>query len=169
VMWGDKTTTPAGHALKHYASIRCHIVAIGKVKEKMGGVDVVVSSRNKVSVKKNKTAPPFRVAEFCISFGHGIDSVAAVLDTAIAMKIVIKRGAWFSFETEQLGCGRAVSLELMRTTPELTSRISTAITNAKALGVKPEIAEDVEVQDPNAGVDPDSIASAEEGAEAQDV
>lgn len=169
VLWGDKTTTPAGHALRHYASIRIHIRAIGKVKENVGGVPVVVSSRNKIDVKKNKTAPPFRTAEFCISFGHGIDTVAGILDTAIAMKIVEKRGAWFSFAGEQLGQGRAASLDLLRKTPELTQKMTDAIAEAKAKGVKPEIAPDVEVQDPTAGADPDAVGEAEEGAEAQDV
>jgi recombination protein RecA len=169
VMYGDKTTTPAGRALKHYASIRLHIRAIGKVKEKIRGEDVIVSSRNKIDVKKNKVAPPFRTAEFCISFGHGIDIVADVLDTAIAMKIVVKRGAWFSWNGEQLGCGRAVSLELLRSNPDMTRKITEMIAEAKAAGVKPEVAEDVEQQDPNAGADPDALGSVEAEIDVQDV
>lgn len=118
----------------------------------------------------HNTAPPFRTAEFCISFGHGIDTVAALLDTAISMKIVEKRGAWFSFQGVQLGQGRAVTLELMRKDTELTKKVSDAIVAAKDAGVQPEVASDVEEQDPNAGADPDAVGSpGEEGAEAQDV
>jgi recombination protein RecA len=169
IMYGDKTTTPAGRALKHYASIRANIKAMGKVKEKVRGEDVIVCSRNKVDVKKNKVAPPFKTAEFCISFGHGIDIIADVLDTAIAMKIVAKRGAWFSFDSIQLGQGRAASLDLLRNTPDLVKSINDKIAEAKSAGVKPEVADDVELQDPNAGGDPDEIEGVEEGAEVQDV
>ena len=170
ISYGDKTTTPAGRALRHYASIRMHIRAIGKVKEKVGGEDVIVSSRNKIDVKKNKVAPPFKTAEFCITFGHGIDTIAAVLDSAISMKIVEKRGAWLAFAGEQLGCGRAVSLEFLRKNPEVVEKITEAIVKAKDAGVQPVVADDVEVMDPNAGADPDAVGAAEEeGAEVADV
>jgi recombination protein RecA len=179
VTWGDKTTTPAGRALKHYASVRVHIVAIGKVKEKVKGEDVVVSTKNKASVKKNKTAPPFKVAEFCISFGHGIDRVAGILDNAIAFKVVKKSGAWFSFNGVdasgntglQLGQGRAQTLVLLRKDAELLGRIEADLIAAKEAGVAAEIADDVELGDPKAGDDPDSVEAgeAEEGAEEQDV
>ena len=155
VMWGDKTTTPAGHALRHYASIRLNVCAIGKVKEKLNGEDVVVSSKNKVTVKKNKTAPPFRTAEFCISFGHGIDSIAAILDSAIALKVVSKKGAWFDLGTERLGQGRASILDLMRKDRSLTDRIAEGIKEAKKLGLKEEIAEDVEVIDASSTLEED--------------
>lgn len=173
VMWGDKTTTPGGHALRHFASVRAHIVAIGKVKEKMAnGEDRVVSSKNKVSIKKNKTAPPFRTAEFCISFGHGIDRVAGILDSAISYKVIKKRGSWFTFETEgiQLGQGRAQTLVFMRKDDELLKRVEDALNAAKAAGVAAEVAEDVELGDPKAGEDPDAVdgAAEEEGAQEQD-
>ena len=169
ISYGDKTTTPAGRALRHYASIRVHIRSIGKVKEKVNGEDVVVSSRNKIDVKKNKVAPPFKTAEFCISFGYGIDTIAAVLDTAIAMKIIDKRGSWLIYGTEQLGQGRAIVLDRMRKDTELVTTLSEAIAKAKEAGVEPIVADDVEVQDPNAGADPDAVGSADEGAEATDV
>jgi protein RecA len=169
VTWGEKTTTPAGRALRFYASIRAHICAIGKIKEKINGEEVVVSSRNKVDVKKNKTAPPFRVAEFCISFGHGIDKVAGVLDMAMAMKVVTKKGSWFSFGTQQLAQGRIQVLDLMRKSDDLTQEILSKIEAAKAAGVVPEEEPDVE-KVVNKGEDPDAIdGAAEEGAEVQDV
>jgi len=181
VMWGDKTTTPAGHALPHYASIRCNICAIGKVKEKVKGEDVVVSSKNKVTVKKNKTAPPFRTAEFCISFGHGIDSVAAILDASIEYKVVIKRGGWFYLDggATQFGQGRADILDKLRKDPTLLKKITDELALAKQAGVKAEVGEDVEVTDASSSLDPadaidiDAIDSAdveeEEGAQVEDV
>lgn len=138
IMWGDKSTTPAGRALKHYASIRANVVRIGTVKEKINGEDVAVCNKTKVDVKKNKTAPPFRVAEFYISYGHGIDMAAAVLDAALALKVITKRGAWFFFLDEQVGQGRLPVLELLRTDAELNQKVIKAIEEAKANGVKPE-------------------------------
>lgn len=133
VMYGDHTTTPAGRALKHYASIRVQISKIGVVKDKVGGEDVVVSAKTKAVVKKNKTAPPFRQAEFCISFGHGIDYVAEVVDTAIELKVIEKRGSWFSFPGtgEQLAQGRMEVLEMVRNGPEWLKKISEAVDAAK--------------------------------------
>lgn len=166
VMWGDKTTTPAGRALRHYASVRAHIVAIGKVKEK----EIIVCSRNKLSVKKNKVAPPFRTAEFCISFGHGIDTIAATLDTAIAKKVIERRGSWLAFDGEQLGQGRAITLDLMRKDAELTKRIANKVLAAKEAGVDSIVPDDVIVVK-GEEVDPDSIegSGSDEGAEVQDV
>jgi len=138
VMWGDKTTTPAGRALKHYASIRVQIVAIGKNTEQDGKDKIVVSSKNKATVKKNKTAAPFKVAEFCISFGHGIDHAAEVLDTAMSFKVVTKKGSTISFGEEILAVGHAATLERIRGDVELMARVEKAIEGAKEAGVNPE-------------------------------
>jgi recombination protein RecA len=127
VAYGDKTTTPAGRALKHYASIRVQVSRIGMVKEKIDDEDVVVSARTKADVKKNKTAPPFKKAEFYISFGHGIDQIAGILDEALAMKVVVKRGAWFAFGDEQLAQGRNDTLQCMRDNHDLAKRIIEAV------------------------------------------
>jgi recombination protein RecA len=132
VMYGDRTTTPAGRALKHYASIRVQISKIGTVKDKIDGEDVVVSAKTKADVKKNKTAPPFMRAEFCISFGHGIDYVAEVVDTAIEMKVIEKRGSWFNLNGEQLAAGRMAVLEMMRKDPEYLKKLEVAMDKAKA-------------------------------------
>lgn len=169
VMWGEKTTTPAGRALRFYASIRVHICAIGKNKEKINGEDVVVSSKNKADVKKNKTAPPFRTAEFCISFGHGIDKVAGILDMAMAMKVVTKKGSWFSCGAEQIAQGRIQVLDMMRKRDDLTQDILNKIEAAKAAGVVPEEEPDIE-KVADKGEDPDAIDGTDaEGAEATDV
>lgn len=146
VVYGDKTTTPAGRALKHYASIRLKIDRIATIREKIDGEDVAVSNRTKAEVKKNKTAAPFKVAEFYITYGHGIDSVAAILDAAIARGVIEKRGSWFSFEGEQIGQGRAESLELMRTDSKFTEKI------VKALDQTAEESKPVESAEPSSPI-----------------
>jgi recombination protein RecA len=129
VKWGNPETTPAGHALKHYASIRCRFNHIGNIKEG----DEIVSSKTRADVQKNKTSAPFRRAEFCITFGIGIDIVAAILDDAIAYKVVDKRGSWLSFEGEQLGQGRAIVLSMLRSDAAMTDRIRKALEDKKLL------------------------------------
>ena len=178
VMYGDKTTTPAGHALKHYASIRVNVARIATVREDIGGgKKLAVCNKTKADVKKNKTAPPFRVVEFYITYGHGVDKAAGVLDEALSYKLVIKKGSWFSFDGEQLGQGRLETLDLIRKGQELTDRMQKAIDDAKAKGVVPE-PEKTEEEKPfkrpksmqkTEGADPDAIESpAVEGGEVED-
>jgi len=156
VTYGDKTTTPAGRALKHYASVRVSIRRIGNVKEG----DIVVSAKTKADVKKNKTAPPFKNAEFNITFGIGIDTVASILDSAIARNVIEKRGSWLSMDGDQLGQGRAKVLDMMRTDKELVEKISKALSAAEDAGVKPEPEKKVDIKRPSSSKqssDPDAI------------
>lgn len=139
VMYGDKTTTPAGHALKHYASIRVKVDRIGTVREDIGGgKKLAVCNKTKADVKKNKTAPPFRVAEFYITYGHGVDKAAAILDSALSYKAVIRKGAWFSCDGDNIASGRLETLEVIRTNDAIAAKINAAIEAAKAKGVAPE-------------------------------
>jgi recombination protein RecA len=89
VMWGDKTTTSGGRALRHYASVRVNVSIVAKTKSG----DEIIGAKVRAEVKKNKTAAPFKRADFYISFGTGIDRVAAVCDSAIVSGVVKKRGA----------------------------------------------------------------------------
>lgn len=117
--FGDKSTTSGGKALKFYSSVRVEVARIGS--EKQG--DVIVSNKVKATVKKNKTFSPFRIANFIITFGYGIDQVAAVLDDAINKKIVDKSGAWFSYGETRLGQGRQNTLDFLRTNEGLLDEI----------------------------------------------
>ncbi|HKO17439.1 MAG TPA: recombinase RecA [Acidobacteriaceae bacterium] len=102
VMFGNPETTTGGKALKFYSSMRIDIRRIGAVKEG----DVVVGSRTKVKIVKNKVAAPFRDAEFDILYGEGISREGDALDIAVANGIVDKSGAWYSYQGERIGQGR---------------------------------------------------------------
>ena len=102
VMFGNPETTTGGRALKFYSSVRIDIRRIGAVKDG----DVVVGSRTKVKIVKNKVAAPFRDAEFDILYGEGISREGDVLDLAVLHNVVDKSGAWYSYSGERIGQGR---------------------------------------------------------------
>ncbi len=102
VMFGNPETTSGGMALKFYASVRMDIRRIETLKT---GGDIT-GSRTRVTIKKNKVAPPFRVAEFDIMYNQGISREGDVLDLAVSMGIVDKRGSYFTYQDVRLGQGR---------------------------------------------------------------
>ena len=102
VMFGSPETTTGGRALKFYASIRMDVRKADVIKQ--GGE--VVGNRTKIKVVKNKIAPPFKEAQFDIMFGQGISRTGDVLDIAVDDNIVVKSGAWFSYNGEKIGQGR---------------------------------------------------------------
>lgn len=97
IMYGDKTTTPGGNALKFYSAIRIKLAKMNVVTE--GGEKV--SARVKASIVKNKTFPPFKECEFTIRFGKGIDVLDAVLTLAIENNVIEKAGAWYTYKGER--------------------------------------------------------------------
>ena len=126
VVFGSPETTPGGRALKFYSSMRLDIRRIEAIKD---GTDNV-GNRVRVKVAKNKMAPPFRLAEFDIMFGHGISREGSLLDVAVDNGVVRKSGAWFTFDQDQLGQGRENSKRFLRENPELAMQLQAKVFEA---------------------------------------
>src|SRR5216110_3521642 len=119
VMFGNPETTPGGRALKFYSSVRLDIRRIESIKD----AAEVVGNRTRVTVVKNKVAPPFKQAEFDIIYGTGISWEGTVLDTGLERKVVQKSGSYFSFDEERLGQGRQNATAFLREHPDVTQQI----------------------------------------------
>ena len=140
VMFGNPETTTGGRALKFYSSVRIDIRRIGAVKEG----DVIVGSRTKVKIVKNKVAAPFRDAEFDILYGEGISREGDTLDLAVANNIVDKSGAWYSFQGERIGQGRENVRGFLKENKDIFARIDGEVRKKLGIGastaaVVPEI------------------------------
>jgi recombination protein RecA len=120
VMFGSPETTTGGRALKFYSSIRVDIRRIGAIKDG----DVVVGSRTRVKIVKNKMAPPFREAEFDIMYNQGISFEGDLIDQAVDKKLVDKSGAWFSYKGERLGQGRDNAKQFLKEHPEIAETLN---------------------------------------------
>jgi recombination protein RecA len=113
VMFGNPETTPGGRALKFFASVRLDIRRIG--------------NRTKLKIVKNKVAPPFAEAEFDIMYNEGISSTGSLLDLALEMEIIQKRGSWFSYNGNQLAQGRDAAKDLLKADPNLYTEIEAKV------------------------------------------
>src|SRR6201988_836528 len=123
VMYGSPETTTGGNALKFYASVRLDIRRIGAIKER----DEVVGNTTRVKVVKNKLAPPFKQVEFDIMYGEGVSKMGEILDLGVKGGIVEKSGAVFSYDSQRLGQGRENSKAFLKSNPDITTKIETAI------------------------------------------
>jgi recombination protein RecA len=130
VMFGNPETTTGGRALKFYSSVRIDIRRIAAVKDG----DVVVGSRTKVKIVKNKVAAPFRDAEFDILYGEGISREGDVLDLAVANNVVEKSGAWFSYSGERIGQGRENVRQYLKDNRETFDRIHQQLRQKLGIG-----------------------------------
>ena len=131
VMFGSPETTTGGRALKFYSSVRIDIRRIGAVKEG----DVVVGSRTKTKIVKNKVAAPFREAEFDILYGEGISREGDVLDLAVVHNIVEKSGAWYSYSGERIGQGRENVRNFLKSNPPIFEKMDKELRAKLAIGV----------------------------------
>lgn len=129
VMFGNPETTTGGMALKFYASVRLDARRLESIKQ--GGQ--TVGSRVRVTVKKNKVAPPFRQAEFDIMYNKGISKSGDLLDLGTAMNIIEKRGAFYSFDETRLGQGRENAKEFLEGSPAIAARIEAAVRDQSAM------------------------------------
>ncbi len=129
VMFGNPETTTGGKALKFYSSVRIDIRRIAAVKEG----DVVIGSRTKAKIVKNKVAPPFRDAEFDILYGEGISREGDLLDLAANNNIVEKSGSWYSYKGERIGQGRENARQFLKDNKDVLAKLDTEV--RKSLGL----------------------------------
>lgn len=126
IMFGNPETTTGGNALKFYASVRLDIRKGSPIKDG----DTVIGNEVRVKVVKNKVAPPFRKAEFEITFGEGISKVGEILDLGVKYDIIQKSGSWFSYNGAKLAQGRDATKSLLKDNPELCEELETLVKQA---------------------------------------
>lgn len=123
VMFGSPETTTGGNALKFYSSVRLDIRRIGSVKEG----DEVVGNETRVKVVKNKVSPPFKQAEFQITYGQGVNKLAEVVDLGVKDGFVDKSGAWYSYKGDKIGQGKANVCKYLIEHPDIAEEIENSI------------------------------------------
>jgi recombination protein RecA len=134
VMFGNPETTTGGRALKFYSSVRIDIRRIAAIKDG----DVMVGSRTRVKIVKNKVAAPFRESEFDILYGEGISREGDLLDLAAAQNIVEKSGSWYSYKGERIGQGRENARAFLKENKDTMAKLDAEV--RKALGMIPSAA-----------------------------
>jgi recombination protein RecA len=125
VMFGNPETTTGGNALKFYSSLRLDIRRIGAIKDGENSV----GNRTRVTVVKNKVAPPFRKVEFDILYGEGISREGDVIDLAVARDIIDKRGSWYLYGDVRMGQGRENVRRFMKENVEILTEIEERLMN----------------------------------------
>lgn len=130
ILYGNPETTTGGMALKFYTTVRLDIRRIASIKSGQ----MVVGSRTRVKVVKNKVAPPFRQAEFDIIFGKGISRTGDVLDLAVEHGIIEKSGTWFSYGGDRIGQGRERMKEYLEENGDLFQEIEAKVREKLGLG-----------------------------------
>ncbi len=119
VMFGNPETTTGGNALKFYASVRLDIRRTGTIKEG----DTPVGNETRVKVVKNKVAPPFKQADFEIRYGEGINYFGELVDLGVKQNLVEKAGAWYSYQNNKIGQGKANAAQFMKDNPQVAQEI----------------------------------------------
>ena len=123
VMFGSPETTTGGNALKFYSSVRLDIRRIGAIKDG----DEVVGNETRVKVVKNKMAPPFKVVEFQILYGKGINKNAEIIEHGVKKGIIEKAGAWYSYKGDKIGQGIAKTSEFLKENPKVLEEIESLV------------------------------------------
>ncbi|MBN1238096.1 MAG: recombinase RecA [Gammaproteobacteria bacterium] len=136
VMFGSPETTTGGNALKFYSSVRLDIRRIGSIKKG----DEVLGNETRVKVVKNKVAPPFRMTEFEILYGHGISREGEIIDLGVKENIIEKSGSWYSYNGDRIGQGKENVREFLVQNPDIAADIEAKL-RAKLLPKKGAAAE----------------------------
>jgi len=121
--YGEKTTTTGGHALKFFSSQRVETKRVGGIKKG----EENIGNKVKVTVKKNKVAPPYKVADVEIYFGEGISPIAEIIDFAVKNDIINKSGSWFSYNDEKIGQGVEKVMNKLKENKELYAEIKSKV------------------------------------------
>ena len=164
ISYGNPEVTTGGQALKFYASVRLDIRRIQTLKRGTEEYGI----RAKMKVAKNKVAPPFRIAEFDVIFGKGISSMGCVLDLAEETGVITRRGAWYSYDGDNLAQGRDNTVKHLEETPEFAQDIERQVREKLELGV-PVSATSVVPPDNNNGSDANGDQAAANGTAPTDV
>ena len=122
VMFGNPETTTGGNALKFYSSVRLDIRRVGAIKD----ADEIIGNETRVKVVKNKVAPPFKVVDFQILYGKGINRIGEVIEYAVKKDIVEKSGSWYSYKGEKIGQGLNKATEFLRENTKILNEIEKA-------------------------------------------
>jgi recombination protein RecA len=154
-MYGNPETTPGGRALKFYASVRLDV----RRGEQLKNGSEVIGNRTKVKVVKNKVAPPFRSCEFDLIYGQGISREGSLLDMAVAKDIIVKSGAWFSYNDQRIAQGRDNARIYLKEHPEVADEIDALLRQQLTQTTVPAVDEDdipemdpeMEVEDTDGG------------------
>jgi recombination protein RecA len=133
VMFGSPETTSGGRALKFYASVRLDVRRITAIKDR----GEVIGNRTRVRVKKNKVAAPFRVAEFDIMYDEGISKAGDLLDMAVELDVIEKRGSYYYYDDESLAQGRENAKQFLREHPEVADQVEAVVRQHLELGGAP--------------------------------
>ncbi|MGL5940628.1 MAG: recombinase RecA [Waterburya sp.] len=120
ISYGNPEVTTGGNALKFYCSVRLDIRRVQTLKK---GNEGMYGIRAKVKVAKNKVAPPFRIAEFDIIFGKGISNIGCLLDLAEDADIISRKGAWYSYNGDNIGQGRDNTINYLLENPEMAAEV----------------------------------------------
>jgi recombination protein RecA len=137
VMFGSPETTTGGKALKFYSSVRLDVRRIETLKD--GGE--AVGNRTRVKVVKNKVAPPFKQAEFDIVYGQGISREGSLIDVGVEQGLIKKSGAWYTYESDQLGQGKENVRGFLRDNPDLADEIEKRIKEKLGVGAQIDAAD----------------------------
>lgn len=130
VTYGNPETTTGGNALKFYASVRLDIRRIQTLKK---GTEEF-GNRVKVKVAKNKVAPPFRIAEFDIIFGKGISTLGCVVDLAEETSVIVRKGAWYSYNGDNISQGRDNAIKYLEENPEVAQEVQQKLRQKLEMG-----------------------------------
>ncbi|NEQ23116.1 MAG: recombinase RecA [Microcoleus sp. SIO2G3] len=131
VTYGSPEVTTGGNALKFYASVRLDIRRIQTLKK---GSEGEYGIRAKVKVAKNKVAPPFRIAEFDIIFGSGISRLGCLVDLAEQTGVINRKGAWYSYNGDNIGQGRDNTIKYMEERPEFAENVDRQVREQLDMG-----------------------------------